>query len=411
MLAEGEYNEPQAVGLTSRSATASGFCYSEALSTCIDRWSAPETVVNKRLRRKKKTPKHTERGPGGLSYERSAPGAGEVLEFPGAGSGAESAAADGSSSDLISTPLITEQLLGKLHQHLEGKNFSSEEKFNAYLESLADKELEDVFEPDSSDPIARAQDLAYKAMEGPPLEAQRLARQAVALDPDCVDALVVRALDEEREAKRIAKLQMAVRAGEKRLGKEFFAENKGHFWGLLETRPYMRARHQLALGLMYAMRVREGMEHLEALLDLSPDDNLGAREDLLSAYLVADHVEAARDLAEEYSDDGSAFFEWARVLIYYLSREFDEAASSLARARRANKYVERYLLKKKEPPEEEPFDYIVGRDSEAQYCAFHLELPWSFHPAAWMWIQCGGQPGDGKYFGGYSMMKKGSTLI
>ncbi len=169
----------------------------------MDRGSAPETVVNKRLRRKKKTRKHTERGSGGLSYERSAPGAAEVLEFPGAGSGAEAAAADGSSSDLISTPLITEQLLGKLHQHLEGKNFSSEEEFNAYLESLADKKLEDVFEPDSSDPIARAQDLAYEAMEAPPLEAQRLARQAVALDPDCVDALVVRALDEERLPQRI----------------------------------------------------------------------------------------------------------------------------------------------------------------------------------------------------------------
>ena len=161
---------------------------------------------------------------------------------------------------------------------------------------------------------------------------------------------------------------------------------------------------------MYAMRVREGIEHLEALLDLSLDDNLGAREDLLTAYLVADNVEAALGLVERYSEDESAYFEWARVLIYYLSREFGEAAGSLARARRANKYVERYLLQKKELPDEEPFDYIVGRDSEAQYCAFHLGLPWSLHPAASMWVQCGGQPGDGKYFGGYSMIKKGSWV-
>jgi len=161
---------------------------------------------------------------------------------------------------------------------------------------------------------------------------------------------------------------------------------------------------------MYCMRPREGIEHFEALLGLDLGDNLGVRQDLLSAYLVVDNVEAARDSVERFVDDDSAFFEWARVLIYYLSRDFHEAASSLARARRANKYAERYLLNKKEPPEEEPIDYVQGRDSEAQYCAFHLGFPWSLHPAAWIWIQCGGRPGDGEYFGAYSMLKKKPSL-
>ena len=164
------------------------------------------------------------------------------LEFSAAGSGAKAAAADRSSSDLLSTPLITEQFLGKLNQHLEGKDFSSEEEFKAYLESLAGPELFDLFGgTERTDPIAQAQDLAHEAMEAPPLEAQRLARQAVALDAGCVDALVVRAMGEEREAKRVAMLQQAVKVGEKHLGREFFEENKGHFWGLIETRPYMRA--------------------------------------------------------------------------------------------------------------------------------------------------------------------------
>ena len=66
---------------------------------------------------------------------------------------------------------------------------------------------------------------------------------------------------------------------------------------------------------------------------------------------------------------------------------------------------------KKKPPEEEPLDYVEGRDSEAQYCAFRLGLPWSLHPAAWMWVQCGGQPGDGIYFGFYSMLSKKPSAL
>ena len=371
---------------------------------------APEKIVNKRLRRKKKNrSKHTERQPGNLSYERSAPGSGGVVEFPAAGS--KPAAAPGSSPDSMPPPLVTEQLLGKIYQHLDGKNFSNADELNGYLEKLKGPKLFDYLKNDSDDPIQRAQDLAFEAIGAEAIEGQRLARQAVALDPDCVDALVVLAMGEKRESKRIAMLQMAVKAGEKRLGKEFFEENGKRFWGLLETRPYIRARYQLAIGLIYNFRVQEGMEHLEAMLDLNPDDNLGLREELLAAYLVGDNVEAALDLVERFDDDESAFFEWGRVLIYYLSREFDEASAALARARRANKHVEKYLVSKKEPPEEEPIEFTVGRDSEAQYCAFHLAFPWSFHSAAWVWVEFRGQPGDGKYFGGFTMMEKGKTVV
>ena len=41
-------------------------------------------------------------------------------------------------------------------------------------------------------------------------------------------------------------LERAVKAGKLALGPDGFAEYVGHFWGFLETRPYMRARHALA---------------------------------------------------------------------------------------------------------------------------------------------------------------------
>jgi hypothetical protein len=44
------------------------------------------------------------------------------------------------------------------------------------------------------------------------------------------------------------------------LGEEYFRDNQGYFWGLFETRPYMRAREGLA-GMLWQMgRKQEALE-------------------------------------------------------------------------------------------------------------------------------------------------------
>ena len=67
-----------------------------------------------------------------------------------------------------------------------------------------------------------------------------LAREALVLWPDCVDAYVLLAqaaasLEEAREL-----LEEGVAAGERALGRRVFAEeDAGDFWLIFETRPYM----------------------------------------------------------------------------------------------------------------------------------------------------------------------------
>lgn len=51
----------------------------------------------------------------------------------------------------------------------------------------------------------------------------------------------------------------------------------GHFWGLLETRPYLRTRLGLAHALWTAGRRAEAVQHLQDMLRLNPNDNQGVR--------------------------------------------------------------------------------------------------------------------------------------
>lgn len=74
-----------------------------------------------------------------------------------------------------------------------------------------------------------------------------LAKKALGLSPLCADAYVLLAQETASNLDQAIELyRQGVEAGEMALGKAAFRDDVGHFWGLLETRPYMRARHGLA---------------------------------------------------------------------------------------------------------------------------------------------------------------------
>jgi tetratricopeptide (TPR) repeat protein len=282
----------------------------------------------------------------------------------------------------------------------EKQDFTSLDDARIFMEEAAGKSLDVFDEAENDDPCYLAQQLAYDAMEAPSdREASRLAREALKIDPDCVDALVIVAELTRSPTKRLFLFEEAVKVGEKRLGEDFFAENEGHFWDILETRPYMRAKKGLADELIHARRPLDAMRHLEELLKLCPNDNMGNRFDLLGTYLISDHLDQALELLNRYPEGFSAIWNWSAVLIHYLRRDFDAATEWLARARKQNRYVEPYLSGKKKIPDVQPEFYTVGKESEAIVCASHLAAPWALHPVALAWLIFGGRPGDGRYCG------------
>jgi tetratricopeptide (TPR) repeat protein len=237
-------------------------------------------------------------------------------------------------------------------------------------------------------PREQAQELAANAMQAPTkARALALSRRAVELDPDCVDALVnLAGLESKTPEQAIERLKVAVAVGERSLGAGYFQENKGYFWGLYETRPYMRARHRLADMLLAAERVDEAIGHLEAMLELNPGDNQGIREILLGACLTVSNLEGARRVLTAYEDDGSAVFAWGRVLERVLSQQFTEAEAALAEARKGNRFVELYLTRAKKLPRNMPTMYSMGSMEEAQLCLEALSGAWGEHPKAVFWL-------------------------
>jgi hypothetical protein len=93
--------------------------------------------------------------------------------------------------------------------------------------------------------------------------------------PVAIDVMNV--LLAEEEAKSVEEAleynRKGVEAGVQVLGPKGFKEYAAHFWGVLETRPYMRARAGLAATLNALGEVDAAISNYRDMLRLNPNDN------------------------------------------------------------------------------------------------------------------------------------------
>jgi len=237
--------------------------------------------------------------------------------------------------------------------------------------------------------VDQAQQIMYDAWEAT-TRRQRvaLAKRAIEISADCADAYVLLAEETAKSLDEALDLyRRGVVAGERALGKKAFEEDVGHFWGLLETRPYMRARAGLAQSLWEAGSRDEAVEHYQDMLRLNPNDNQGIR-DLLMPYLIELGRDAdAENLFGQYKEDGMAVWMYSRALLDFRKEGNSLAATkSLKAAFEENKHVPAYLLGRKKMPRHLPDYYGFGDENEAIVFAHGNRLAWEATGGALEWL-------------------------
>ena len=237
--------------------------------------------------------------------------------------------------------------------------------------------------------VAEAQSIMYDAWDtSDPEHRIELALDALAVSPDCADAYVLLAEElAESPAEAIKFYSDGVVAGEHMLGEEAFVEDVGHFWGLIETRPYMRARAGLASCLWHTGKCKEAIGHYQELLRLNPGDNQGVRYLLATCYLELNDDDALAALLQEHSDEDFAYWAYTDAILAF-RQEGDTPTSRkiLRSAFKTNVYVPNYLLGKKKLPRELPDYFSPGQESEAIEYACDNISPWKKTRGALKWL-------------------------
>lgn len=221
----------------------------------------------------------------------------------------------------------------------------------------------------------RARNLVYDAYQSDGKQRYKLAEEAVRLNPNCVDAYVILAEKTKSLEEAILLYEKGIQAGERELGKAFFKENKGYFWGLIETRPFMRAKLHYAEALSLLGKTTEATQQYEELLELNPMDNQGVRYSLFVAYVDAGDYKKAGDLLQQYDGD-TAQDSYNKLLLELHENGFTtEAVKLLKEAKKENKFVINHLTGKKRLPAYPPDYYGFGDENEAiVYADMHLQL-------------------------------------
>lgn len=296
-----------------------------------------------------------------------------------------------SGKDAASLPDMrsNERVLAAIREALEGKDFESIEDANAFLQAkLASGDFSQKMKTGTT-PLEKAQDIMYDAWDAKGKERIDLAYKALAVSKDCADAYILLSHEASTNlAEAIRFLEEGVSAGERALGQKMFEEEAGNFWGILETRPYMRARFDLAHLLCLDGKQSEGIAHMQELLRLNPGDNQGVRYELAGCLLEDGDREALQKLLDEYSEDYSAVWLYTRALMKFLIEgRTPETDACLVAAFEQNRFVPLYLLGKKKLPERLP-DYMgFGDDNEAvAYMADNARV-WLNTQGALMWMR------------------------
>ena len=239
------------------------------------------------------------------------------------------------------------------------------------------------------DAIEKAQNLIYDAWERATARSRiALARKALAITPLCADAYSILA-EEARSVEEARDLYATgVDAGELALGRKGFKEYAGHFWGFLETRPYMRARAGLAAALLKLGDDEAAISHYCDMLKLNPGDNQGIRYVLMGCLLRRGDEAALKDLLAAYQAEGSAHWLYTRALLAFREGRVseNEVVRLVKDARSANEHVPGILAGTTSPVVSDN-DYItVGGPDEATEYVTECGPAWHRTPGAVEWL-------------------------
>jgi tetratricopeptide (TPR) repeat protein len=242
----------------------------------------------------------------------------------------------------------------------------------------------------ADDATAKAQEVMYDAWDQTSPRARvALAHKALAISPLCADAYVLLAEQEAKSAdEALEYYRKGVEAGEQALGTGGFKEYAGHFWGFLETRPYMRARAGLAAALSTIGQVGAAIRNYQDMLVLNPNDNQGIRYVLAECLMRSGDIEALKKLLKQYDEDGSALWLYTQALVAFRENDAsDKRAEELAKnAWNANRHLPAALAgTKKAKPSTNGYVTLGGEDEAAHYVE-EWGFYWVTTPGAVDWV-------------------------
>jgi len=279
-----------------------------------------------------------------------------------------------------------DKFMTDLHRLLGAQDFQNEDDLKNFMDKLVGKKIPS-FSKNALTKKEQAQDLVLEAYELTPANAKKKIDKALALDPDCIEAYEY--LGSSASTIEPAKVffEKGIAIGRKLFGGDFLEKNKGMFWGLHETRPFMRCL-QLYSEILYMMnKKKECVSILEEMIVLNPNDNQGIRDQLMLYLIELDETKKFEKYAKMYKIDEMAFSLFNQALFAFKTEgDTLKSKNKLQKALKSNKFVCEKLLSGLQVSELADH-YSLGDENEADYYVESAQHIWKQTKGAIDWLK------------------------
>lgn len=218
----------------------------------------------------------------------------------------------------------------------EGENLNDQEAMQERMDKFTKEYFETMDKKDRPLDAFDYLEMAEDAANGK--EAIRYAKKALELDPYLLDAELIIAEEKSYSAEEFEKqLKAIIKKGETQLLEQGISkeENEGDFYGLHETRPYMRMRKEYADLLISQGKFRLSISEIEDIIRLNESDNLGMRYMLMALYSYFEDEDKALALYKKYEED-SAFMLFPLIALYYKKEDDKQMRMHIRKLKRSN---------------------------------------------------------------------------
>ncbi len=215
-----------------------------------------------------------------------------------------------------------------------------DEKLQEFIQkyNAGDIEYENTILDDAYELLEKAENASTKA------QAIKYAKEAYDMCPDCFDAILLQVHLEENPLKRWKLLEEGLQFEKERLENEgyFDKDNIGHFYGIFETRPYIRGLLTKAECLILDGKIKQARDVYKEILRLNKNDNAGARYSLMAIYAFLEEEKDMLKLYNKYQEENLEML-FPLFILYYKQGNDDKAKEYLDRINKANPHFKKFF--------------------------------------------------------------------
>lgn len=238
----------------------------------------------------------------------------------------------------------------KFEEYVGDKNIESDEEFDKLFNEFMKQEKTAPFDITAECDDEADEDEAYRYLDmaadaATKAQALKYAKKALEVAPDNVDAqITVLELSSDTAETLVKKYRQLIETAESRLKADgwFSDDYVGEFWGVYETRPYMRIRANYIDALINCSMLKMAMDECREMLRLCENDNIGTRYRLMHLFAHFEDEESALELLEKYNEKSTMFLLPLSIL-YFKKGKFTKSAKYLRELNKCNKDAFRFF--------------------------------------------------------------------